>query len=181
MNKEQARRFGDYIKYHRQEKKMSGRELARQASIDTATLVRLEQGGFAQDDPEGGRVLALQDLLAFQTGCGHLIDLVRMVDGEQGPRVLLRLQQPVQRGALRLIKGAEDSFLGAHQCEFDLRQALAAGARQHHGVPAPVFRGASKMTMFASAATPSVRIRPAIPGSVIVIGISLTRAKKKIA
>jgi hypothetical protein len=34
----------------------------------------------------------------------------------------------------------------------------------------------SKMTMFASAATPSVRIRPAMPGSVSVTGISLTIA-----
>jgi hypothetical protein len=34
----------------------------------------------------------------------------------------------------------------------------------------------SKTTMFASAATPSVRIRPAMPGSVSVIGISLTSA-----
>ena len=31
----------------------------------------------------------------------------------------------------------------------------------------------SKMTMFASAATPIVRIRPAMPGSVSVIGMSL--------
>ena len=36
----------------------------------------------------------------------------------------------------------------------------------------------SKMTMFASAATPIVRIRPAMPGSVSVIGISLISAKK---
>ena len=36
----------------------------------------------------------------------------------------------------------------------------------------------SKMTMFASAATPIVRIRPAMPGSVSVIGISLMSAKK---
>ncbi len=34
----------------------------------------------------------------------------------------------------------------------------------------------SKMTMLASAATPIVRIRPAIPGSVSVIGISLISA-----
>ena len=36
----------------------------------------------------------------------------------------------------------------------------------------------SKMTMFASAATPIVRIRPAMPGSVSVTGISLISAKK---
>ena len=36
----------------------------------------------------------------------------------------------------------------------------------------------SKMTMFASAATPSVRIVPAMPGRVIVIGMSLMSAKK---
>ena len=36
----------------------------------------------------------------------------------------------------------------------------------------------SKITMFASAATPIVRIRPAIPGSVSVIGMSLISAKK---
>ena len=36
----------------------------------------------------------------------------------------------------------------------------------------------SNMTMFASAAMPIVRIRPAIPGSVSVIGISLISAKK---
>lgn len=52
MNQEQARRFGEYIKYHRQEKKMSGRELARQAGIDTATLVRLEQGRYKAPRPD---------------------------------------------------------------------------------------------------------------------------------
>ena len=36
----------------------------------------------------------------------------------------------------------------------------------------------SKMTMFASAATPSVRIRPAMPGSVRTTGMSLMSAKK---
>ncbi len=36
----------------------------------------------------------------------------------------------------------------------------------------------SKITMLASAATPIVRISPAIPGSVSVIGISLMSAKK---
>ncbi len=36
----------------------------------------------------------------------------------------------------------------------------------------------SKITMLASAATPIVRIRPAMPGSVSVIGISLISAKK---
>ena len=39
----------------------------------------------------------------------------------------------------------------------------------------------SKMTTFASAATPIVSTRPAIPGSVSVIGISLIIAKKKTA
>jgi hypothetical protein len=36
----------------------------------------------------------------------------------------------------------------------------------------------SKMTMFESAATPIVRMRPAMPGRVRVIGISLISAKK---
>ena len=36
----------------------------------------------------------------------------------------------------------------------------------------------SKMTMFESAATPIVRIRPAMPGSVIVIGMSLISANR---
>ena len=36
----------------------------------------------------------------------------------------------------------------------------------------------SKITMFASAATPMVSTSPAIPGSVNVIGISLISAKK---
>jgi hypothetical protein len=35
------------------------------------------------------------------------------------------------------------------------------------------------MTMLASAATPIVRINPAIPGRVRVIGMSFTSAKKK--
>ena len=39
----------------------------------------------------------------------------------------------------------------------------------------------SKMTMFVSAATPIVRISPAMPGSVSVIGISLISPKKRIA
>ena len=39
----------------------------------------------------------------------------------------------------------------------------------------------SNMTTFESAATPIVRIKPAIPGSVSVIGISFIIARKKIA
>ena len=39
----------------------------------------------------------------------------------------------------------------------------------------------SKMTTFESAATPIVRIRPAMPGSVSVIGISFIIAVKKTA
>jgi hypothetical protein len=39
----------------------------------------------------------------------------------------------------------------------------------------------SKMTMFESAATPMVKTRPAIPGSVMVIGITLIIARKMIA
>ena len=39
----------------------------------------------------------------------------------------------------------------------------------------------SKMTTFESAATPIVRISPAMPGSVSVIGISFISAKKKTA
>jgi hypothetical protein len=37
----------------------------------------------------------------------------------------------------------------------------------------------SKMTMFASAATPSVSTRPAMPGSVIVTPNSFTSANRK--
>ena len=36
----------------------------------------------------------------------------------------------------------------------------------------------SKMTMFASAATPMVSTRPAMPGSVSVIGMSLISANR---
>ena len=39
----------------------------------------------------------------------------------------------------------------------------------------------SNMTMFASAATPSVRMRPAMPGSVSVIGMSFTSANRSTA
>ena len=39
----------------------------------------------------------------------------------------------------------------------------------------------SNMTMFASAATASVSTSPAMPGSVSVIGISLTSANRKTA
>ena len=39
----------------------------------------------------------------------------------------------------------------------------------------------SKMTMLASAATASVSTMPAMPGSVSVIGISLTSANSRIA
>lgn len=52
MNEEQARQFGAYVKNHRLRMKMSGRELARAAGIDTATLVRLEQGRYRVPRPE---------------------------------------------------------------------------------------------------------------------------------
>ncbi len=52
MNEKQASQFGAYIKYHRLEKKMSGRELAREAGIDSATVVRLERGHYRTPRPE---------------------------------------------------------------------------------------------------------------------------------
>ena len=58
----------------------------------------------------------------------------------------------------------------------DRREALlvALGIATGTDLPARISSlTRSKMTMFASAATPIVRIRPAMPGSVIVIGISL--------
>ena len=62
----------------------------------------------------------------------------------------------------------------------DRRQALAVARDDRRGqtdLPARTSSlTRSKTTMFASAATPSVRIRPAMPGRVSVIGISLTSA-----
>ena len=72
---------------------------------------------------------------------------------------------------------------GDHVRVDDRRDALAVALgdrRQHRSARARTSSFIrSKMTTFESAATPIVRIRPAMPGSVSVIGISLISARKK--
>lgn len=52
MNPEQAKQLGAYLREARQAAGMSGPALAAAAGIDQATVVRLEQGAFANPTPE---------------------------------------------------------------------------------------------------------------------------------
>jgi len=71
MKEEQARRLGEYVKKTRTEKGMSGRELAREAGVDTAYIVRLEKGFYKSPRPDTLRGIAtalglpLADLFAM--------------------------------------------------------------------------------------------------------------------
>jgi len=71
MKEEQARRLGEYIKKQRTEKGMGGRELAREAGVDTAYIVRLEKGHYHSPRPDTLRGIAkalgipLADLFAM--------------------------------------------------------------------------------------------------------------------
>jgi transcriptional regulator with XRE-family HTH domain len=52
MTPQQARRFGGHIRKARERLGMSSRKLANLAEISDSTIVRIEQGAFAEPDPE---------------------------------------------------------------------------------------------------------------------------------
>jgi transcriptional regulator with XRE-family HTH domain len=52
MTEEQARTFGAYIRHHREQKKLSIRELARKASLDSGAVTRLEHGKVHAPQPD---------------------------------------------------------------------------------------------------------------------------------
>ncbi len=58
MNPKQAKALGSYLKEHRAALGLSTRALAARCGIDMATIVRLEQGAFAEPRPETLRVVA---------------------------------------------------------------------------------------------------------------------------
>ena len=58
MDENSAKRFGDYLRRHRKEQKLTSRGLAEKAGIDIATLVRLEQGKYRTPRPDTLKGLA---------------------------------------------------------------------------------------------------------------------------
>jgi transcriptional regulator with XRE-family HTH domain len=58
MNEEQARRLGAFLREHRTEQGLSTRALAAECGVDMATIVRLEQGAFAEPRPDTLRAVA---------------------------------------------------------------------------------------------------------------------------
>ena len=51
MTPQQARRFGRHVRLARVQLGISARELARRAGLADSTIVRIEQGAFAEPDP----------------------------------------------------------------------------------------------------------------------------------
>jgi transcriptional regulator with XRE-family HTH domain len=51
MEQDQAKRFGRWLREQRQSRGMSKRELARRTGINSATIVRIEQGAFEAPSP----------------------------------------------------------------------------------------------------------------------------------
>ena len=58
MDETSAKRFGDYLRRHRKDQKLTSRGLAEKAGIDIATLVRLEQGKYRTPRPDTLKGLA---------------------------------------------------------------------------------------------------------------------------
>ncbi|MFN2471119.1 MAG: helix-turn-helix domain-containing protein [Gaiellaceae bacterium] len=58
MNPKQAKALGKFFKEHRAALGLSTRALAAQSGVDMATIVRLEQGAFAEPRPDTLRVVA---------------------------------------------------------------------------------------------------------------------------
>lgn len=58
MDENSAKQFGDYLRRHRKEQKLTSRGLAERAGIDIATLVRLEQGKYRTPRPDTLKGLA---------------------------------------------------------------------------------------------------------------------------
>lgn len=58
MDPRQAKRLGRLFRSKREELGISSHQVARESGLNQATIVRLEQGGFLNPDPEKLRVLA---------------------------------------------------------------------------------------------------------------------------
>lgn len=58
MNPKQAKALGSFLKEHRAALGLSTRALAARCGLDMATIVRLEQGAFAEPRPDTLRVVA---------------------------------------------------------------------------------------------------------------------------
>lgn len=52
MNPQQAKKLGRHLKKTREAVGLSARELARRADVPDSTIVRIEQGAFAEPSPE---------------------------------------------------------------------------------------------------------------------------------
>ncbi len=57
MDPQQAKRLGQLFRSQREKLGFSSHQLARQSGMNQATIVRLEQGGFLNPDPEKLRLL----------------------------------------------------------------------------------------------------------------------------
>lgn len=58
MNEEQARALGTFLREHRTALGLSTRAVAAESGVDMATIVRLEQGAFAEPKPDTLRGVA---------------------------------------------------------------------------------------------------------------------------
>jgi transcriptional regulator with XRE-family HTH domain len=52
VDEKQAKGFGKYLKKQREAKGLSARELGRRANVDDSTIVRFEQGAYANPAPD---------------------------------------------------------------------------------------------------------------------------------
>ena len=52
MNPQQAKKLGSHLRTSREALGISARELARRADVDDSTIVRFEQGAFAEPSPD---------------------------------------------------------------------------------------------------------------------------------
>ena len=85
MTPQQARRFGRYLRLARVQLGISARELARRAGVADSTIVRIEQGAFAEPDP-----MTLESI-AGALGLDR-VEMYRLVDYEP-PIELLSLDE----------------------------------------------------------------------------------------
>ena len=68
MNPDRAKALGSFLKDHRSALGLSTRALAARCNVDMATIVRLENGAFADPRPETLR--AVRRFAPLQTGSG---------------------------------------------------------------------------------------------------------------
>jgi len=139
MNPQQAKKLGRHLRTTRESMGISAREVARRSAIPDSTVVRIEQGAFAEPTPDKlARMAAVLGL--------NLADLYVMADYPV-PNELPTLRPYLRSKYRNLPSGAADE-IEAYAQKLAMRHGvnLAGPAPGEDEAPAPTQSGGSRKT-----------------------------------